>query len=160
VSNTDNAPDVDPVTDDGPENEPDVADDATAAEAQTRFASLPEFVTEFLLQVWRRELRSGCWCDHWWEHPEAVLRLEATWDAFEALRLEPGTGVSVWIRDHLDYHMGVLTSRETSPFYLCDVEKQRHNTQKTWRSVPAPAGLFSDVHADPEKSSGALDWEN
>ncbi|MGC1207873.1 MAG: DUF4913 domain-containing protein [Ornithinimicrobium sp.] len=127
---------------------------------ETRFASLPEFVSEFLVQVWRKELLAGCWCDQWWEHPEAVLRLEATWDAFEALRLEPGTGVSVWTRDHLDYHMRVLTSRETSPFYRCDIEKGRHVTPEPWPTKQPPAGLFRDVHEDPEEGTDAPEWND
>lgn len=131
-----------------------------SASAETRFASLPDFVSEFLVQIWRRELLAGCWCDVWWEHPEAVLRLEATWDAFEALRLEPGTGVSVWTRDHLDYHMRVLTTRETSPFYRCDITKQRHHTPEAWPAVDAPAGMFREVSADPDEGRDAAAWED
>ncbi|MGB7448006.1 MAG: DUF4913 domain-containing protein [Ornithinimicrobium sp.] len=131
-----------------------------AAEPETRFANLPEFVSEFLVQIWRKELLAGCWCDQWWEHPEAVLRLEATWDAFEALRLEPGTGVSVWTRDHLDYHMRVLTTRETSPFYRCDLTKGRHFTPEPWPTKPAPAGMFRDVHEDSYEGTGAPEWND
>lgn len=138
------------------ESEPSVR----AASPETRYASLPDFVTNFLVQIWRRELLAGCWCDLWWEHPEAVLRLEATWDAFEALRLEPGTGVSVWTRDHLDYHMRVLTTRETSPFYMCDIAKGRHFTPESWPTAAAPAGMFRDVHEDPEEGVAAPDWED
>lgn len=150
--------DPSPVADDPSDLEGDVPTDTAGPE--TRFASLPEFVSEFLVQIWRKELLAGCWCDQWWEHPEAVLRLEAVWDAFEALRLEPGTGVSVWTRDHLDYHMRVLTTRETSPFYRCDLTKQRHHTPEAWPTANAPAGMFRDVHADPEESSDAHDWED
>ncbi len=140
------------------EEDQDEPVEGSATASGTRFASLPEFVEEFLLHVWRRELNSGCWCERWWEHPEAVLRLEAMWDAFELLRMEPGTGVSVWIRDHLDYHMGMLTTRATSPFKSCDVTKERHDNPTVWPTAPAPAGMFQDVRVDAD--NGASDWED
>ncbi|WP_221186477.1 DUF4913 domain-containing protein [Terracoccus luteus] len=37
------------------------------------------------------------------------------WRAWEALRLDPATGMSVWWRDHADHHMTVLFSPE-GPF--------------------------------------------
>src|SRR3954463_7458930 len=46
----------------------------------------------------------------WWRRPEAVIRLEAVWRSFEALRQAPATGISVWLRDHADVHMAQLTS--------------------------------------------------
>ncbi len=60
------------------EEDQDQPVEGSAAASGTRFASLPEFVEEFLLHVWRRELNSRCWRERWWEHPEAALRLEAT----------------------------------------------------------------------------------
>lgn len=142
-------------TDEEVQDEPD---EDSAAASGTRFANLPEFVEEFLLRVWRREPTAGCWCQRWWEHPEAVLRLEATWDAFELLRMEPGTGVSVWIRDHLDYHMGMLTTRATSPFKSCDVAKQRHNSPTVWPTAPAPTEMFQDICVEVDNNSS--DWED
>lgn len=149
--------DPSPAADDPSDLEGDDDIPVGTAGPETRFASLPEFVSEFLVQIWRKELLAGCWCDQWWEHPEAVLRLEAIWDAFEALRIEPGTGVSVWIRDHLDYHMRVLTTRETSPFYRCDITKKRHHTPDAWPAVEAPPGMFQNLHLDPE-GHDASEW--
>ncbi|MBW0115285.1 DUF4913 domain-containing protein [Pseudonocardia sp. KRD-169] len=42
------------------------------------------------------------WCPLWWEHPEAVFRLEALRRAWTELAPEPGAAMSIWIRDHLD----------------------------------------------------------
>lgn len=47
------------------------------------------------------------WCPRWHDHPEAVLRLESLWRAWEHLR-EQQLGVSTWLRDHLDPQIGVL----------------------------------------------------
>jgi hypothetical protein len=35
------------------------------------------------------------WCARWWEHAEAISRLEAPWKVFETLRQDPGTGAAV-----------------------------------------------------------------
>lgn len=72
-------------------------------------ASLAVFVVEVLAPMYRRQLGHGrTWCPDWFKHPEATARLEAMWRAWEHLRLDPATGMSVWFRDHADHHMGVL----------------------------------------------------
>ena len=50
-----------------------------------------------------------------------MIRLEALWRAWEHLRLDPATGMSVWLRDHADHHMGVLLSSD-GPFKGCGVD--------------------------------------
>jgi len=112
------------------------------APATTRFASLPEFVDEFLLPVWRR-LPPSAWCPKWWEHPEAVLRLEALWDAFESLRMQPGTGTATWIRDYLDPTMASLTTTETSPFGQCRPAAGEHVVGESWPAEPPPPDVFT-----------------
>ena len=65
--------------------------------AQPVYGSVEDFVAEFLSVA--TEVRTGgpvSWCASWWAHPEAVLRLTALWRAWEALRLEPATGMSNW----------------------------------------------------------------
>lgn len=43
--------------------------------------------------------------------------------------------------------MRVTEAIETSPFYLCDVDKKRHDGPKVWPTMAAPTGMFRDVHA-------------
>ena len=46
-----------------------------------RFPTLPVFVTH-LADLYRREVFDSserAWCPEWWEHPEAIARLEAMW---------------------------------------------------------------------------------
>jgi len=51
----------------------------------------------------------------WWESPEAIFRLEAMWRSWEALRLNPATVISDWLRDHADHHL--TNPWPTSPDY-------------------------------------------
>ena len=109
-----------------------------------RYATLDEFVQEFLLEMlWIDvEVSSRTWCPKWWNHPAAIVRLEALHRSFEHLRLDPTTGISVWLRDHADYHMGLLTD-PNGPFKGCSIKKG-HDDQRG-RVIPfdpAPIGLF------------------
>ncbi|MDF9749621.1 DUF4913 domain-containing protein [Arthrobacter sp. ES3-54] len=58
-----------------------------------------EFFAELLAQSYVREVSEGAtfaWCPEWYKHPEALIRMEAIWRAWEHLRLEPALGVSTW----------------------------------------------------------------
>ena len=84
------------------------------------FPDLMTFVKDYLSPMYRRALSGSAttWCPEWWKHSEAIARLEALWRAWEFLRLDPHTGMSVWFRDHADHHMGVLLSAD-GPFKGC-----------------------------------------
>ena len=83
------------------------------------FVDVDAWVRGWLIPTWERRIdgqradgASGFrWSARWWDHPEAVFRLEALWRAWEALRLDAGTGMSVWLRDHADHHMPLLLSK-------------------------------------------------
>ena len=74
--------------------------------------------------MYRRPLggQAVTWCPEWWRHAEAIARLDALWRAWEHLRLDPATGMSVWFRDHADHHMAVLLSAD-GPFKGCKPDK-------------------------------------
>jgi hypothetical protein len=88
------------------------------------FATLQEWVEKWLLPVYRRSVdgHAMTWCREWWRHPEAYLRLDALWRAWEYLRKQPATGMAVWLRDYCDPHMAVLLS-ESGPFKGCEPER-------------------------------------
>lgn len=88
--------------------------------AERYFADLMTFVTSYLAPMYRRSLSGSgtTWCPEWWNHAEGIARLEALWRAWEFLRLDPHTGMSVWFRDHADHHMGVLLNAD-GPFKGC-----------------------------------------
>lgn len=109
------------------------------------FGSLPEFVEDFLAGLYARNFdgRGRTWCPAWWNHIEAVVRLDAMWRSWEHLRQNPALGISSWLRDHGDYHMTVLMAQD-GPFQGCSPTKG--HTERDWRTLaltPAPDGLFA-----------------
>jgi len=115
-------------------------------EPAPRFASLAIFVDEYVLPNWIHKLGEnygGLWCARWWEHPEAVTRLEALWEAFEVMRLETPPALSTWLRDHFDVHMRALTM-PAGVFFNCSIAKhnEQHQTNEPWRADPPPVGMF------------------
>ncbi len=81
-------------------------------EVENHFPNVYVFVQDFLVKVHARPVRdqlSWRWCSQWWDHPEAVSRLEALWKAFEVLRRDPGTGAATWWRDYADPTMAALS---------------------------------------------------
>lgn len=134
--------------------EPASVDDTDPALA---FESLPAFVRDFFLEVAVRHEQPKQWCRQWWDHEEAVLRLEALWDAFEALRVEPGTGTAVWIRDYLDPTVAVLTNPDSTPFKRCDARKGQHQADPAWPVDEPPEGMFRTYSASSAADESAAD---
>ena len=111
------------------------------------YGSVDEFVREYLRNVYRRRIdgRHRCWAGEWWRYDEAVIRLEALWRAWEHLRQEPATGMSVWWRDHADHHMAVLMDPD-GPF--AEATEGEANTCRKGEPLPyvaPPLGLFDAV---------------
>lgn len=117
------------------------------------YGSVDEFVREYLRLVYRRRVdgRHRCWAGRWWEYEEAITRLEALWRAWEHLRLDPATGMSVWWRDHADHHMPVLLDPD-GPF--SDATEGADNTNRRGDPLPyvePPTGLFPDERGGSEQ---------
>ncbi|WP_084468947.1 DUF4913 domain-containing protein [Nocardiopsis trehalosi] len=122
------------------EDDGGAADDG--ADRKPVFKNVEEFVTyRFIPMYSRPEGGQFRWCREWWRHPEAVSRFHALWHAWEVLRWEPGTGMAVWYRDHLDYQMTVLMG-DTGPFRECT--SRRHQDPRPLPADPAPEGWFED----------------
>lgn len=87
---------------------------------------LIDWVHRCVTAVIARPLRGDyAWCPRWWDHPEAVFRFEALYRAWTELAPEPGTAMSVWIRDHLDPCLRELLN-PSGPFVDCaHSERQR-----------------------------------
>ena len=108
------------------------------------YATVDDFVREFLCPTFRRPIGPGSplrWSGRWWESAEAIIRLDAIWRAWETLRLDAGTGMSVWLKDHADYHLAILMS-PTGPF------RNSEDLAKITEPLPyepPPAGLFTAV---------------
>ena len=120
--------------------------DDGAAEPRLYYGSVDEFVREFVCPVFRRNVGEEGradyrWSARWWESAEAITRLEAMWRSWEHLRLDPATGMSVWLRDHADPHLAVLMS-PTGP-WARSTDKAGPNEPLPYD--PPPQGLFPDV---------------
>lgn len=107
----------------------------------TFYPDLSSFVRHIMVDVLlsRVDGRVRTWCPRWWEHAEAVLRLEALWLAWEQSRLEGGAGMSCWLRDHADYHLPVLLDPDAA-FRGCSPERghqPRGRGAVTWQAPPA-----------------------
>ncbi len=114
-------------------------DDDTGPELY--FASVDEFVREMIVPIFRRKVGDRSpfrWSAEWWRHPEAVLRLEALWRAWEHLRLDAATGMSVWLRDHADHHLPILFF-DYGPFGRSE-DTSAHGDLLPYE--PPPEGLF------------------
>ena len=111
------------------------------------YASVEDWVGRYLLVMYRRAV-SGTgttWCPQWWRHPEAVVRLEALWRAWEYLRKDATTGMSVWLRDHCDPHMTQLLSAD-GPFKGCKSKQHSGHPTDPLPFDPSPADWFA--HTD------------
>jgi hypothetical protein len=111
-------------------------------EPELVYSSATEFFAELLAQSYVREVNEGAafaWCPECYKHPEALIRIESIWRAWEHLRLEPALGVSIWWLNHADPHMRILRDKE-GPFRKCAYDG--------YKSPPAEKAVLP--HAIPE----------
>ena len=107
------------------------------------FGSLLEFVVEHFGPVYARNTSPTVrWCASWWDHAEAIYRLEALWRTWELYRLEPRLGIASWLRDYLDPQLSQLTS-PTGPFASCT--EDRHSAVTGLRTLQPPEAYLADL---------------
>ncbi|MBY6438111.1 DUF4913 domain-containing protein [Rhodococcus kroppenstedtii] len=126
----------------------EAADAESSASGQV-YPTLLAFVDAVIRPHYRRAVDNPehNWCPQWWLHGEAFRRLDALWRAWEHLRKDPQTGMSVWWKDHADHHMGKLLD-PIGPFAKCSA---RHGHKDTLPPLPAiaPNPALFDTPADP-----------
>jgi len=112
------------------------------------YGSVEEWVTRLFLPMVRRPLGGEYrWCRQWWRHAEAIIRLTSLWHSWEALRLQPATGMATWLRDHLDHQLPVLMSR-TGPFAQCSEEEHLEPKQAATEAAPSGWWQTSRIHGN------------
>ncbi|MDP9417185.1 MAG: DUF4913 domain-containing protein [Actinomycetota bacterium] len=80
------------------------------------YPDMRAWVSEYFAPMYARPLGGEFrWCRRWWDHAEAISRLEALWRSWETLRSDPGLGMATWYRDYLDPQFTVLLSNR-GPF--------------------------------------------
>jgi hypothetical protein len=136
-----------------PGTRPPANGDGTPA-PQPVYHSVEEWVTSHFLPMFRRPLGGEYrWCAQWWRHAEAITRLTALWHTWEALRLQPGTGMATWLRDHLDHHLPVLLGR-TGPFSMCSEDEHIDPRRATAEQPPPGWWDITPRPAAPPASTG------
>jgi len=119
----------------------DGADDASDKKTKPKFPSVERWVTDwFAPMVTQRLNQRHCWCPQWWQHAEGILRLEALWRSWEHLHRDPTTGLSVWLRDHRDPHLGFLLDQSVSPFVNCSLRDGHRQAPAPLKVLPVPVG--------------------
>jgi hypothetical protein len=137
-----------------PEPEPEAEEEAKPEEEPRKLhhARLDLFVEKYIAHTYRREVsRQGTegkirWCPQWWDHAEAVGRLDALWMAWEQMRLGEGSEMAAWWTQFADPMMAALLDPE-GVFKYCSVSDGHRPSMKILPTVPAPAGWFQDGHA-------------
>jgi Domain of unknown function (DUF4913) len=99
------------------------------------FLDAVEWFEGWLAPVVRRPLKAGTyWCGQWQEHAEAMERLKALWEAWEAARAEGGNAMSYWWTVHFDAHWAALADSAGGPFSAC-ARRGQHSTDL--RALPS-----------------------
>lgn len=115
------------------------------AEPKLFYGSADEFMRERLRFMYSRRVGPGNasyrWSARWWEHPEALARIDALWRAWEHLRLDGATGSSAWWIEHADHHMPILMSPE-GPFAKSE---DKNSPGEPLPYAPPPPDLFPDM---------------
>ena len=118
------------------------------------------WVENWFIPTFQRKTGTGTvrWCRLWWAHAEAMVRFEALWRSWEVLRLDVGTGMGVWFRDHFDSQLPTLLGPD-GPFAQCTPDK--HEPVPPLLSAPVPAAVIDALTAvenkdqeDDDKGSG------
>lgn len=124
------------------------ADPAEEPDREPVYANPEAWLTGFLLPTWRRkEGTTFLWCRKWWSHPEAYARVQAMWLAWEKLRLDGGTGISDWWRQHADHHLPLLHA-SNGPFNGCNTERGHTD----YEVMPLPVDPAPEDLVDPYPS--------
>jgi len=96
---------------------------STPAPVTPAFSALEDWVTGFFLPTFRRQFGGELrWCAQWHDHPEALLRLEALWRSWEALRLDPTLGIATWLTNYADPQLAALLHR-SGTFASCTTDR-------------------------------------
>ena len=95
---------------------------------------------DYLLPNYGRRLLHTRWCRRWWQHAEAIRRLEAIWQACEVMRAT--TGQPGWRCGGAIFRPAPARPHRPGPFFDCDAAKDLHKIPATLPVEEPPVGLF------------------
>lgn len=146
-------PDLD-TTPDTPDSPPDTDDENTAAPPEPEpfdMRRLVGWVRENVTSVVERAVATQAttapyWCRQWWQHPEAIVRFEATRRSWTvACEQADGDAMSTYLQ-HLDHHLAVLMGPAGT---FCRCKPDRHH--------PGPLSARCLGHDEPDEAFYARD---
>jgi hypothetical protein len=128
----------------------------TANQDQLYYSNVIEFVADrFRYLVPQSGPDSGrVWCPSWFQHAQALSRLDSLWRAWEFLRFEPSLGMSNWWLYHVDPHVRALTDPVTGPFARC---VDGHQSDEPLPLEDVPDGVFKDQRLKWLQTSNPFD---
>jgi len=105
-------------------------DDDPSAEPEspeTMFECAADWVNTWMVSMTARTFPA--WCEQWWLHPEAEIRIDAMWRTWELARIHPNPiTMSTWLLQHFDTHIAALSDSE-GPFTQCG--RHHHTLPRT-----------------------------
>ena len=81
------------------------------------------------------------WCQCWWDHAEAIARLEAARQAWVALSGAGGTALVTYF-DYLDRVVLAPLTSDTGPFARCS--PRQHTVERPLGHTPPPPEIYPD----------------
>ncbi|MBV8994519.1 MAG: DUF4913 domain-containing protein, partial [Pseudonocardiales bacterium] len=81
------------------------------------------------------------WCPQWWDHAEAIARLEAARQAWMALSTAGGTGLVTYF-DYLDRVVLAVLTSDTGPFARCG--PRQHTPDRPLGHTPPPPEIYEE----------------
>jgi hypothetical protein len=81
------------------------------------------------------------WCQQWWDHAEAIARLEAARQAWMALSVAGGTGLVSYF-DYLDRVVLAVLTSDTGPFARCN--PRTHTPDRALGHTSPPPEIYQD----------------
>jgi Domain of unknown function (DUF4913) len=81
------------------------------------------------------------WCQCWWDHAEAIARLEAARQAWVALSGAGGTALVTYF-DYLDRVVLAPLTSDTGPFARCG--PRQHTVERPLGHTPPPPEVYED----------------
>jgi hypothetical protein len=119
------------------------------------YPTLEEWVREFFCVVFARHLMKVHWCAKWFDHEEALIRLDYLWFAFEDCRRKPGLGLAEWLTRHLDPQRQILLGPD-GPFSGCG--DNRHSLPPVLPTDPAPEGWWEMSRSERDELRKQKGW--
>lgn len=122
------------------------------ASDQSSILDLSSFVRHVVVDALLPSIdgRTRTWCPSWWEHPGAIIRLEALWRGWDASRRDPDDyALSCWLRDHADYHLERLLDPDAD-FRGCTPQgHQPRHRRVAWDEPPGYVSGRADEGSCP-----------